>query len=198
MTSGLLTARPGPSPAPPGGPAGRYLTNPGGYTGHLARLLLAALEHYGPAAGPLLAVAVTAVIAGRAYLRRRQHAAFAGAARQVTVLAPPQAGPAGRGGAVGAPDRAAAPGLGHGWWHGQPHLGWEYAWAGGDAAGMSIRLWVPGTIPPGLIERAVEAAWPGAHTVTAPAGPPLPPGAVSRRRDAAAGPPRHPAAVDRP
>ena len=63
-------------------------------------------------------------------------------------------------------------------WHGQPHLGWEYAWAGGDAAGMSIRLWVPGTIPPGLIERAVEAAWPGAHTVTAPAGPPLPPGAV--------------------
>ena len=43
---------------------------------------------------------------------------------------------------------------------------------------MSIRLWVPGTLPPGLIERAVEAAWPGAHTVTAPARPPLPPGAV--------------------
>ena len=43
---------------------------------------------------------------------------------------------------------------------------------------MSIRLWVPGTIPPGLIERAVEAAWPGAHTVTAPASPPLPPGAA--------------------
>ena len=97
MTSRLTTARPGPSlsPAPPGGPAGRYLTNPGGYTGHLARLLLTALEHYGPAAGPLLAVAVTAVIAGRAWLRRRQHAAFVEAARQVTILAPPQAGPAG-------------------------------------------------------------------------------------------------------
>ena len=64
------------------------------------------------------------------------------------------------------------------WWHGQPHLGWEYTWAGGAAAGMSIRLWVPGTIPPGLIERAVEAAWPGAHTVTAPAAPPLPAGAA--------------------
>ena len=38
---------------------------------------------------------------------------------------------------------------------------------------------MPGTIPPGLIERAVEAAWPGAHTVTAPASPPLPPGAVT-------------------
>ena len=55
-----------PPPGPPGGPAGRYLTNPGGYTAHLARLLLAVLEHYGPVAGPLLAVAVTAVIAGRA------------------------------------------------------------------------------------------------------------------------------------
>ena len=63
---------------------------------------------------------------------------------------------------------------------------------------MSIRLWVPGTIPPGLIERAVEAAWPGAHTVTAPAGPPLPPGAVVAGGHAAAGPPGHPAAVDQP
>ena len=45
MTAGLLTARPGPSPDPPGGPADRYLTNPGGYTGHMARLLLSALEH---------------------------------------------------------------------------------------------------------------------------------------------------------
>ena len=59
MTSGLSTARSGRPPAPPGGPAGKYLTNPGGYTGHLARLLLAALAHYGPVAGPLLAVAVT-------------------------------------------------------------------------------------------------------------------------------------------
>ena len=177
MTSGLLTARPGPSPAPPGGPAGRYLTNPGGYTGHLARLLLSALAHYGPVAGPLLAVAVTAVLAGRAYLRRRQHAAFAEAARQVTVLAPPQAGPAGAAALWGHLTGLLRPAWAR-WWHGQPHLGWEYAWAGGDAAGMTIRLWVPGTLPPGLIERAVEAAWPGAHTVTAPAGPPLPPEAV--------------------
>ena len=177
MTTGFPAARPVRSPAPPGGPAGRYIVNPGGSAAHLARLLLSALEHYGPVAGPLLAAAVTAVIAGRAWLRRRQHAAFTRAARQVTVLAPPQAGPAG---AVAL------------WAHltgllrppaarllsGQPHLGWEYTWAGGDAAGMTIRLWVPGTLPPGLIERAVEAAWPGAHTVTAPARPPLPPGAV--------------------
>jgi hypothetical protein len=178
MTSGLYTARPGRPPAPPGGPAGPYLTNPGGYTAHLARLLLAALEHYGPAAGPLLAVAVTAVIAGRAYLRRRQHAVFTEAARQVTVLAPPQAGPAGAEALWGHLTGLLRPAWAR-WRHGQPHLGWEYIWAGGDAAGMSIRLWVPGTIPPGLIERAVEAAWPGSHTVTAPASPPLPPEAVT-------------------
>ena len=111
MTSSLLADRPGPSPTPPGGPAGRYLTNPGGYTEHLARLLLAALAHYGPVAGSLLAVAVTGALFGRADLRRRQHAASAEAARQVTILAPPQ-GPGRGGSAVGAPDRSAAPGLG--------------------------------------------------------------------------------------
>jgi len=172
MTSGLFTARSGRPPARPGGPAGRYLTNPGGYTAHLARLLLAAVAHYGPAGGPLLAVAGIAVIAGRSWLRRRQHAAFAEAARQVTVLAPPQAGPAGAAALWGH-----LTGLLRPRWarllSGQPHLGWEYTWAGGTAAGMTIRLWVPGTLPPGLIERAVEAAWPGAHTVTSPAGPPL-------------------------
>jgi hypothetical protein len=63
------------------------------------------------------------------------------------------------------------------WLYGQPHLGWEYTWAAGHAAGMTIRLWVPGTIPPGLAERAVQAAWPGTLTITAPAAPPLPPAA---------------------
>ena len=121
---------------------------------------------------------MTAVIAGRAWLRRRQHAAFAEAARQVTVLAPPQAGPAGAAALWGHLTGLLRPAWAR-WRHGQPHLGWEYTWAGGDAAGMTIRLWVPGTIPPGLIERAVEAAWPGAHTVTAPASPPLPPEAVT-------------------
>jgi len=177
MTPALPAARPGPSPAPPGGPASRYLTNPGGDTAHLARLLLAALAHYGPAAGPLLAAAGIAVIAGRAWLRRRQHAAFTQAARQVTILAPPQADPAGAVALWGHLTGLLRPAWAR-WWHGQPHLGWEYTWAGGDAAAMSIRVWVPGTIPPGLIERAAEAAWPGAHTLTTRAGPPLPPAAV--------------------
>jgi hypothetical protein len=165
------------SPAP-GGPAGRYLTNPGAFTSRLAHLLLTVLENYGPVAGPLLAAAVAAVVAGREWLHRRQHAAFTAAARTVTVLAPPQAD---SGGAVALWGHLTGL-LRPPWarlWHGQPHLGWEYTWAGGTTAGLAIRLWVPGTIPPGLIERAIEAAWPGAHTRTAPATFPLPPGALT-------------------
>ena len=40
---------------------------------------------------------------------------------------------------------------------GQPHLACEYLFS---ETGISIRLWVPGVIPPGLVERAIEAAWP--------------------------------------
>jgi hypothetical protein len=51
--------------------------------------------------------------------------------------------------------------------HGQPHLVWEIA--AGDA-GTSFRLWIPRQIPPGLVERALTAAWPGA-SVTASEAP---------------------------
>ena len=52
---------------------------------------------------------------------------------------------------------------------GQPHLCWEIS-AGED--GTSFHLWVPRVIPPGLIERAVCAAWPGASaTITEQAAP---------------------------
>jgi len=179
--SRILAALPGrawSSSPPPGGPAGRYLTNPGAYTARLARLLLAIGEHQGPTAGPLLAAAVAAAVAGRAWLRRRQHTAFTADARTVTILSPPQADPDGAAALWGhltgllRPPRARL-------LAGQRHLGWEYAWNGGTTAGLSIRLWVPGTIPPGMIERAVEAAWPGTHTVTSDASPPLPPGALT-------------------
>ena len=44
---------------------------------------------------------------------------------------------------------------------------------------MTIRMWVPDTVPPGMIERAIEAAWPGAHAITAPTTPPFPAGALA-------------------
>ncbi|HTB49747.1 MAG TPA: hypothetical protein VK701_02105, partial [Solirubrobacteraceae bacterium] len=44
---------------------------------------------------------------------------------------------------------------------GQPHLAWEIA---ASEAGTTFRLWSPESIPPGLIERAISSAWPGAST----------------------------------
>src|SRR5947208_3481945 len=41
--------------------------------------------------------------------------------------------------------------------------------------------------PPGMVERAIEAAWPGAHTRTAPAKPPIPTTAAAGRRVEAVG-----------
>ena len=46
-------------------------------------------------------------------------------------------------------------------------------------AGLAISLWVPGVVPPGLVERAVEAAWPGARTETLPATPLLAGGGIA-------------------
>jgi hypothetical protein len=53
------------------------------------------------------------------------------------------------------------------WWRrllwGQPHLGWETT-AGPDQ--FEVSMWVPKSVPPGLVERAIEVAWPGARTAT--------------------------------
>ncbi|WP_280488444.1 type IV secretory system conjugative DNA transfer family protein [Nocardia farcinica] len=69
---------------------------------------------------------------------------------------------------------------------GQPHLGFEYTVT--PEEGAAIRLWVPGAIPPGLIERAIASAWPGAHTDTLePARPPLPTPVQGVRRIVAGG-----------
>jgi hypothetical protein len=59
---------------------------------------------------------------------------------------------------------------------GQPHISWEIS---ASEDGTVFQLWVPRVIPLGLIERAVESAWPGASTSIqavaqpAPARPPL-------------------------
>jgi len=58
---------------------------------------------------------------------------------------------------------------------GRPHVAFEYRWT---PDGLVIALWLPGILAPRLVERAVEAAWPGARTRTiTPAPGPLPVGA---------------------
>ncbi|GGO99355.1 type IV secretory system conjugative DNA transfer family protein [Wenjunlia tyrosinilytica] len=101
----------------------------------------------------------------RRLLRSRQRR-LANGARCVEILAPPTIAP--KGGEV---LWAQLAGLLRPWWRrittGQPHLAFEYTWS---HTGLRLRLWVPGAVPLGLVQRAVEAAWPGAHTrVTEPA-----------------------------
>ena len=48
---------------------------------------------------------------------------------------------------------------------GQPQLAWEIS---AGAAGSEFRIWVPGAVPPGLVERALVSAWPGITTSVHP------------------------------
>jgi hypothetical protein len=50
-------------------------------------------------------------------------------------------------------------------------VAWQYAWSGRQ---LRISIWVPGTVPPGAVEAAAAAAWPGAAVSTAAATPPIP------------------------
>lgn len=127
---------------------------------------------------PALAITVLALFLARHALRRHRHDRISADARQITILAPPTVDPAG-----GEALWANLVGLTRPAWRrlltGQPHLVCEYVFT---PTGVTIALWVPGTVPPGLVERAIEAAWPGAHTRTEQARPPLPAPAPGKRR----------------
>ena len=122
---------------------------------------------------------VVALVAGSAVLalvkwswRRYQGTRLSSRARMITVLLPPTiVDPAG-----GSVLWSNLIGLLRPAWRrllvGQPHVTYEYVFS---EQGVEIRLWVPKVVPPGLLERAVEAAWPGAHTRTTPAEPSIPP-----------------------
>ncbi len=157
-----------PSPNPTG-PLARYLAHPGAETARLLHHLGALAAHLGVTAGPAVVAACVVVAVTVAVVRRRQAGRLADGARLVQVLAPPEVDPQGAAtlwtNLVALLRPAWRRALG-----GQPHLAFELT---ASDAGLIIAWWVPGTIPPGLVERAVEAAWPGARTETLPATPPL-------------------------
>lgn len=127
---------------------------------------------------PLLLAAGIALLTGLAVARavivgqiaRWRHERLHRGARILRLLPPPQADPAG---AHVVWTHLAA--IAHPAWkrllYGQPHLAWEYTWTGRTA---QISLWIPGTIPPALVQRAISAAWPGTAITTEPATTPLP------------------------
>ncbi|GAA3850670.1 helicase HerA domain-containing protein [Amycolatopsis tucumanensis] len=157
---------------------GDYLRDPGGVTADLLAVLRGLALMWGPVAVPTLLVAVAGGVAARRWWLRRRHAALQVDARRITVLAPPTVDSAG-GAAVWSNLVGLLRPAWRRWWAGQPHLALEYVFG---EHGVTVQFWVPGVIPPNMVERAVEAAWPGSHTRTSPATSPFPIPATGQRR----------------
>ncbi|MBO3681678.1 type IV secretion system DNA-binding domain-containing protein [Streptomyces sp. NEAU-YJ-81] len=155
-----MTVTPLVAAAGPHGPLVDFLTDPAVFWATATEGVLDWIAPYAPALVPVTTAMAVCAAAAHGRVRRGRQQRFADGARCVEILAPPQV--AAKGGEV---LWAQLAGLLRPWWRrltvGQPHLGFEYAWS---PTGLGLRLWVPGTVPLGLVRRAVEAAWPGAHT----------------------------------
>ncbi|MEH1031597.1 DUF87 domain-containing protein [Micromonospora profundi] len=125
-----------------------------------------------PWLGFIAAAAIVSAVFGHDRLLAWRHQRFTAGARWLTVAAPPE---------VTAEAAAAfwttlvgvlTPSVWQQRLFGIPHVGWEYVWTGRS---LTIRVWVPGTVPRGAVEAAVRAAWPAATLTTADAAPPIPP-----------------------
>jgi energy-coupling factor transporter ATP-binding protein EcfA2 len=160
----MMTAATGP-PLPQ---LERFLRDPWATLGDLATQLASSAAGWGLR---LLAVAVpgwlTGVVAVRVWRRWRQQRLARGA-RLVQILVPPQVEP---GAAEALWSNLAGLLRQHRPPDPRPHVSFELRWS---TAGVTVGLWAPGTIAPHLIERAVEAAWPGARASVTDAIPPLP------------------------
>jgi hypothetical protein len=121
--------------------------------------MLPAIAPAAAVAGALgTAIAVALFVAGRARLDTWRHQRLTRDGRWVTVAAPPQVDPASAATFWRALAGVLIPGRRTRLLYGLAHVGWEYTWTGRR---LEIRIWVPGTIPPGAVEAAVAAAWPG-------------------------------------
>ncbi|RFU88290.1 type IV secretory system conjugative DNA transfer family protein [Streptomyces triticagri] len=154
----------------PGGPLGTFLTDPGTLGNQLLDAVAEFADRSWPWLTPCLALTTFGLVTARSAIIRQRQTALADGARLVTILAPPSV-PA-KGGEV---LWAQLSGLLRPWYqrllHGQPHIGFEYAWA---TDGLTVRLWIPGSTPTTLVRHAVEAAWPGSHTTVSDTASPYP------------------------
>jgi hypothetical protein len=128
----------------------------------IAHHALSALEHFAPLAGILALLLALGVLALREARGRR----LASGARIVRIGVPPEVD-AGAGALLlwsAMHDLLRPRGLRL--IAGQPHLAWEIL---ASEAGTRFRVWVPESIPPGLVERAISSAWPGASAAAEPA-----------------------------
>ncbi|WP_436847272.1 type IV secretory system conjugative DNA transfer family protein [Streptomyces buecherae] len=172
---GAVTAAASHAATEPGGPLVDFLTRPSSLWATISTEGLGWLGSYAPILAPCALGAAASGHALRRGLHRWREQRIAEGARCVEVLAPPSVAP--RGAEV---LWAQLAGLLRPWWRrlitGQPHLSFEFLWT---PTGLSLRIWLPGTVPLGMVRRAVEAAWPGAHTRVTQPSPLLPHGHVT-------------------
>ncbi|WP_329562029.1 type IV secretory system conjugative DNA transfer family protein [Kitasatospora sp. NBC_01266] len=136
--------------------AAPFILDPGERWGQLGALLV----RDWPPLGAVLIAAATLRWSMRWWVHRSRQRRLTADGTTLVILAPPTVEP-----------RAAEVLWGHligllkPWWQrlagGQPHIAFEYRFT---SNGLTIRLWTPGVIPASLLRRAVESAWPGAHT----------------------------------
>ncbi|MFA1550775.1 helicase HerA domain-containing protein [Actinomadura chokoriensis] len=138
--------------------------------GHTPHRLIDTATEYGPIAALSVLGAAAAWSSVRWVLWDWRNSRLTPGARLIEVAVPPKVEPA-----SAAAWWARLIGLTHPRWKrlvfGQPHLAFEYR---ADHNGVRFHIWVPGTIPPGIVEKTVRASWPGATLTTHPAAPPLP------------------------
>ncbi|MFC7762721.1 helicase HerA domain-containing protein [Catellatospora bangladeshensis] len=127
------------------------------------------------AARPWLAFSIPVLIIGGVAARDKvlawRHTRYATGARWLTVAAPPEVTPESAQAFWTTVMGVLTPSVWRRRIYGMPHIGWEYTWTGRT---LTIRVWVPGTVPPGAIEAAIRAAWPAATLTIADAAPPIP------------------------
>jgi Type IV secretion-system coupling protein DNA-binding domain len=138
-------------------------SNPALLLAHWRHLLAA---HAPPSIAAVFGVLLAGLVTARV-VRARRNRALARGARLIEISAPPEAERSG-----GETLWANLLGLHRPmltrWLRGQEHVAFEYAATG---EGLSIRMWIPAQVAPGLVEQAVEAAWPGARTTILDTGP---------------------------
>ncbi|MFJ8927606.1 type IV secretory system conjugative DNA transfer family protein [Streptomyces sp. NPDC102364] len=157
--------------SPPGAsPLEDYLRDPQGTVHAVLDLIGRWGAQWGSAVAAAAIIGVAGAVASRFWWRHRRRCLLAVRARVISILPPPTADPNGAAalwsnlaGLLGTSQHRRIAGR-------APHVVWEYSF---DRDVVRLQLWVPGTVPPALLERAVEAAWPGAHTDTHTAGPAL-------------------------
>ena len=153
---GHVTARVRPVPTPTG-PLSELLEDPWELLHDVAEWALAATRVALVGAGVVLLL--LGVLVALRLWRDRQ---LRSSARRIRILPPP--------------DVAGAPGaemlwmslhaILRPWWRrllsGQPYLAWEVV---ARPEHVEVAVWVPRVVPPGLVERAIDASWPGAKAV---------------------------------